>query len=475
MEMKRARRTGDKLLISVEAMSGPRGKNFVTRDTVHGLIEGNPNEKAVINSPLVQRLRRVGQLSLVNYVFNGGNHTRLEHSLGVMHIAGLYMEHIFRDDGIRALCKMYPAEHYIQVARLAGLLHDVGHGPYSHSWDHVVGKAVYGVDDGGHDFHRLKLVDHEILKPHIEGCGVTPDELKTVWNATIANKDDAWQGTTNVAEGVERQLYWIIHAIVEGPLGADRMDFTRRDAKLTGTEHLGTIAQERIIMSSRIVVRGSEHLPELYLAYDFKCIDDITRALDGRLCLYKNVYFHKTSMAASILIEQIIECCFEALDLEDKYQTASDFAYLDDEALTGLVSSPLFDIVPAVTRQSMSMSSGTISRIEKIENGIKKARQLTLRLKNRDLPKLVHEEQVFDMDREYDEYEYRQRWFPRRPSNKYAIIKTRPIAAIDPQKFDKYSCCFYENGKAITCKNALEKIRYTASQPPYYLVRGYEL
>ena len=479
MDMKRARKGStnrtNNLLISVEAMSGPHGKNFLTRDPVHGMIEGTPGEKDIINSPLFQRLRRVGQLSLVNQVFNGGTHTRLEHSLGAMYIAGRYMTHIFRDPGIRELCKMYPPEHYIQLARITGLLHDIGHGPYSHSWDHVVGKAVYGVEDGGHDIHRLTLIESDIIAPYIRACGITTDELKTVWQANRSNKKDAWINASH-DEGLERQLYHIIHAVVEGPLGADRMDFTLRDAKSTGTEHLGTIAHERIIESSRIVIcgKGLEH-PQLFLAYGNGALDDITRALDGRLCLYKNVYFHKTAMAASILIERIIEKCMEALDLEDVYQTPDQFALLDDESLTGLISSPLFNICPSVTRQSMSLSTGGIERLAQIQTDVEEARALTIRLKNRLLPKMVHEEMVFDFDTPYDEDEYRRRWFPRVPHKKYVIIKTRPIAAIDPRKFDKYSCCFFENGKAVSCKDALEKIRYTASQPPYYLVRGYEL
>ena len=475
--MKRVRREAksNHLLLSVESMSGPLGKNFLTRCPVHGMIEGTPGEKAIINLTMFQRLRRVGQLSLVNQVFNGGTHTRLEHSLGAMHIAGRYMTHLFRDQGIRDICKMYPPEHYIQLARITGLLHDIGHGPYSHSWDHVVGKAVYGVEDGGHDIHRLTLIESDIIAPQIRACGITTDELKLVWQANITNKNDVWVDNASREEGLERQLYHIIHALVEGPLGADRIDFTLRDAKSTGTEHLGTIAHERIIESSRIVISERNGHPELFLAYGNGALDDITRALDGRLCLYKNVYFHKTAMAASILVERIIEKCLEPLDLEDAYLTPAQFVLLDDESLTGLISSPLFNICSGVTRKSMSLSTGGIERIAQMQADVEEARALTIRLKSRDLPKMVQEEMVFDFDTPYDEDEYRRRWFPNQDHDKYVIIKTRPIAAIDPSKFDKYSCCFFDKGKAVSCKAALEKIHYTASQPPYYLVRGYEL
>ena len=157
---------------------------------------------------------------------------------------------------------------------------------------------------------------------------------------------------------IEEQLYHIIHAVVEGPLGADRMDFTLRDAKQTGTEHLGTIAYRRIIECSRIVLTKGSGLEttQLMLAYEYKCIDDVISALDGRLYLYKNVYFHKTAVAASVLIERIIEKLLVPFELDDAYADPRQFARLDDAGLMGPLTSPFVNIRELALRKSMSNS-----------------------------------------------------------------------------------------------------------------------
>lgn len=440
-------------------------KNFKTRDTVHGIIEGTHDELAVINSPLMQRLKRVMQLSSVNQVFNGGTHSRFEHSLGAMHIAGLYMEHLFRDRNFKNICKNHTWMHYITVARLAALLHDVGHGPFSHSWDHVVGVEKYGVEDGGHDFMRIDLVKSKMLKPLIENCGVTPEELIQVWSATSATKNNS---------NTEDQLYHIIHAVVEGPLGADRIDFTLRDAKNTGTEHLGTIAHLRIITESRVNIHWiTPRKYALTLAYNFKCIYDIISALDGRLYLYQGVYFHKAAMAASILIEKMIENLYEPLELDEIYDNPEQFALLDDDSILGLISTPLFNICDSGLRKSMSLSTDSINRVDQHHKQLLEARKLALRYKRRELPKMSGEKQVTNLNRAYDESEYVKKWFPKLAPHQYKIVKTRPVSGIRPIKFNKYSCMFYNGNELMTCAEALEKIEYTPSQKPYYLVRGY--
>ena len=125
-------------------------EHFAIRDPIHEWIKCSPEEKTVVNSPLVQRLKWVMQLSLVNQVFNGGTHSRFSHSLGAMKIAGEYMKHLFAYSELKNAILPEKPSYYIQLARLAGLLHDIGHGPFSHSFDHTVYKQVYKVNDGGH-------------------------------------------------------------------------------------------------------------------------------------------------------------------------------------------------------------------------------------------------------------------------------------------------------------------------------------
>ena len=100
------------------------------RDPVHGYIKITEKERAIIDSPFVQRLRRIHQLAGAYMVYPGGVHTRFEHVLGTMHVAGLIGESIAD--------KVDLGEEQIQELRLAALLHDVGHGPFSHLFEEVL-------------------------------------------------------------------------------------------------------------------------------------------------------------------------------------------------------------------------------------------------------------------------------------------------------------------------------------------------
>src|SRR5271156_5389252 len=100
------------------------------RDPIHGYIKITEKERNIIDSPFVQRLRRIHQLAGAYMVYPGGVHSRFEHVLGTMHVAGLIAESIYDDVGL--------GDDDVQELRLAGLLHDVGHGPFSHLFEEVL-------------------------------------------------------------------------------------------------------------------------------------------------------------------------------------------------------------------------------------------------------------------------------------------------------------------------------------------------
>lgn len=407
------------------------------RDVVHDWIECSTKEKELINSPLVQRLKWVMQLSAVYHVYNGGTHTRFSHSLGVMHISGMYLTHLFRNPELRAMCEEHTPEHYIQVGRIAGLLHDIGHGPFSHLFDHIVYKKIYGTEHG-HDRARLDLIRSELLKPYILNCGVKPSELEQVWSGKFGVRDHKGRKRSNIRE---QWIYYIIGSVVQGPLGADRIDFTMRDSYYTGTQHLGTIAHNRIISNS-----GVKMTPlGLVLYYNDKAIRDIISALDGRLYMYHDVYFHKTSMAASLLIEEMMLASCNELKLVERTLDPEQFRLLNDNTILG----------------SLTFSES---------QGGKYCRMLL----ERKLPKLINEEMVHANDN-YCEEEFRLKWGVPPDNPAFKIVRTRMISGISPGKFEQYNIKFRtKQDELISCSQALDNIKYHPSQPPYYLVRLYE-
>lgn len=127
------------------------------RDPVHGWIKFSDDEKKIIDSPFIQRLRRITQLSLADEVFPGGNHSRFIHSLGVMKMAGKYMKQLLNNTFIRLdentlvhsssvplfALKQHEKDFALKLARVAGLCHDIGHGAFSHAWDRSVYSHIH--------------------------------------------------------------------------------------------------------------------------------------------------------------------------------------------------------------------------------------------------------------------------------------------------------------------------------------------
>jgi HD superfamily phosphohydrolase len=401
-------------------------------EPVHEHIIISKLEKALLNSPFLQRLQWIGQLTGTKHVFPGGVHTRFIHSAGAMHLAGLQMSHLFttlptfdEKDIIKVFGKS--KQYFIQLARIAALTHDIGHGPFSHSFDKTVYKPIYNVPDNGHDFHRFKLIESDLLKPYIEACGITTEDVAKVWNST--KKD---------LEKHETAMYHIIHCVVQGPLGADRMDFTKRDAYFTGSKQFGNIADKRILYQSSIKLVNGVYC----LCYNTRCISNIIQALDGRKYMYNNVYYHQISMSSSLLIERMMEECAVELKLCERVQNPKQFHYINDTTLMGEI---------------LALPETHISNV------------YCKRFLDRDLPKLVKEishlapNEVIPDDKTL-------------PKNTI-MIKTKMLTGINPKKFDDYHIYFdtcNDDGTIHICSASelLNNMHYIP-QTPYQIVRWY--
>ena len=278
------------------------------RDPIYDEIRLTELENRIIDTPIFQRLRWISQLSGVRHVYPSAVHNRFTHSIGVMYLAGRYAQEVFREDE-----NIY---EMIQLARLAGLLHDIGHGPFSHTYDDVVFKRVYPNAQHGHDLHRDKIVKSDLLSPIIEEF-VNTEELIKIWNGTDS----------------------IMHPLIQGALGADRLDFMLRDSFFAGTLHFGIIAVNRIINNTTI----QEHLGKPAIHYNWKVLDDIYSSLIGRFFEYKNVYFHKTARAADITIHELLAEACEPLDLVERTRDLNKYTYLNEYTLIGEIFSSTSD------------------------------------------------------------------------------------------------------------------------------------
>ena len=237
-------------------------------DPIHDFIRVYDHELKIIDNPIFQRLRRIRQLSGAHLTYPAAQHTRFEHSLGVMHIASQAGEAL-REKG-------FLKKEDIEQLRLAGLLHDIGHGPFSHLFEEIIQK---------------KKISHEDFGKNLI--------LKSVIGDTLSKNGYDKKIITKIAFGDSKFQY--LNEIVSGALSADMMDYLLRDGYFTGAEH-AKIDHKRITQS--LDVHKKKLALEKSALYSFESM------MHSRYQMFKAVYFHKTVRAAEVML-------LEALRLSD--------------------------------------------------------------------------------------------------------------------------------------------------------------
>lgn len=269
------------------------------RDPVHGLIvfrEDNVEDQRALNAdqlawrlietPEFQRLRRIRQLGVAEFVFPGATHTRFAHSIGVFHTARTLIGIIRREVGDTEFERN---KKRAEVAVIAALLHDIGHGPFSHT------------------FERIHARKHELW---------TADIIRDP-NGKIRPLLDGH--ATNFAEEVASLLAAedptdIYHAVVSSSFDADRLDYLRRDRLMTGTG-AGAIDFDWLMENIRvreisIEAADSGDLDETMnvpsFCLDAKALPAAEQFLLSRYTLHEQVYFHKTTRCVESMIHQLL-------------------------------------------------------------------------------------------------------------------------------------------------------------------------
>jgi len=272
-------------------------KNYIDIvDPIHDFIRVYKHELPIIDSPVFQRLRRIRQLSGAHLTYPAAQHTRFEHSLGVMHIAS--------QAGFTLNEKGFLSSDDIQILRIAALLHDIGHGPFSHLFEEII---------------QEKKISHEDYGKKI----ILSSEIGDILSKTGFDK----KLVTKIAFGESKFQY--LNEIVSGVLSADMMDYLLRDGYFTGAEH-AKIDHKRITQSLDVHKKK--------LALEHSALYSFESMMHSRYQMFKAVYFHKTVRAAEVML-------IEALRLsDDEFGFTSfnldEFVKLTDEyVLSSLISS----------------------------------------------------------------------------------------------------------------------------------------
>ena len=232
----------------------------IINDPVYGFIRfPEPELIRIIDHPWFQRLRNIKQMGLAQLVYPGAVHTRLAHSLGACHLMGKALDELKMKD-------ISPDKDECLAARMAALLHDIGHGPFSHSLE-----------------HSLVSVPHEKLSRLImqrmnKEMGGMLDKCIQIFDHSYPRK--------------------YLHQLVSSQMDVDRMDYLNRDSYYTGVSE-GVIGYDRILQM--LSVKDNE------LMVEEKGVHSVEKFIIARRLMYWQVYLHKTVLGAEMLLINILK------------------------------------------------------------------------------------------------------------------------------------------------------------------------
>jgi HD superfamily phosphohydrolase len=225
------------------------------KDPVHGYVYVTEAEKKIIDSYPVQRLHRLRQLAGAEFVYPGANHTRFEHSVGVMYLAGRLSEN--------PNLSQYLSEDEIQIIRMSALLHDVGHGPFSHVFEHLLVKFL----DKTHEDMTTWIIQKSELSDIIGNLGYDSDVIGRLAVGALHKPGKAF-----------------IDQIIRSAVDVDKLDFVVRDTYHTGAEY-GYVDVFRLIHMLDIIDEN--------LAVDVGALSVFESFMLARLESFKSIYFHR--------------------------------------------------------------------------------------------------------------------------------------------------------------------------------------
>ncbi len=297
-----------------------KAKERLLRDPLHGLIaidESTAHGKLLvrlIDTAEVQRLRRIRQLGLAHYAYQGAEHSRFAHSIGAFHLTRRIVAQLER---------MYAIDSELAFfASTAALLHDIGHGPFSHVSEHILG------------------LHHEEWT-----CRILHDPATEV-NAVLMDYDRALPSVVeSMLKGMARPGY--LCSLVNSQLDADRLDYLLRDSLMTGVKY-GVFDLDRLIHMLRIAPEGDK----IIVAHGG--LGPVEKYIQSRHHMYRQVYLHKTVAAAEAMLMALLRRAARLIDKDAKFDpemdaivrkafsapdslTTTEYLHLDDTEILGLI------------------------------------------------------------------------------------------------------------------------------------------
>lgn len=285
-------------------------------------IKGEETERNVIDTPWVQRLRRIFQLQSARWVFPTAEHTRFQHSLGTMHVAGTFSEQLYP-----SLFKVFKAElpsfpYLDELLRLAGLLHDTGHGPFCHFFD----EQYLPRFNTNHEEIGQQII-REKLSPLIKEIRRSP-RGRFKKGEVLDPEQIAFLIKRPQKKERRKHPDWLtfLQQLFRGIFTFDNIDYVLRDAYMTGVS-IGPVDWRRLLYYTSFRREG--------LILDKRGLDALAMFLNARLYLYSNVYYHRTTRSIDLQLQEIFKetmeilCPFHPLKEIDRYLQLTDWFVME--------------------------------------------------------------------------------------------------------------------------------------------------
>ncbi len=264
-------------------------------DPIYGFIRADAKELCLIDSLVFQRLRHIKQLGLTYLVFPSAQHSRFEHALGVLHLTDRLYRKLEGKVGSRT--------H--QIIRLAGLLHDLGHPPFSHTTE-----VLLPEEKTHEDLTKRIILETEIYDILRKTFGFEHEEIELLIRLTLGEPKDREEA--------------LLTELITGQFGADRMDYLRRDAFFCGVSY-GLFDHERLLSTVEVIHDESGK----FLAVHSSGLRALENFLIGRYFMYVQVYFHKVVRILNIHLVELMRKLFDEAHFED----INSFLKMDDTAV----------------------------------------------------------------------------------------------------------------------------------------------
>lgn len=297
-------------------------------DPVHGYItfttssdKKENTEKDLINSKWLQRLRNVYQLQSARWVYPSAEHSRFQHSLGTMYVAGRFAKHLY--PSLKASTEDCPSEAYIEeLLRITALFHDIGHGPFGHFFDdnylegyglthEILGQSII-VQELGDLISKIKRSPGGDFE---KGEVLNPEEI-----AFLIRKD---------SKDKKKRPGWLtfLQPLLSGIYTVDNLDYVQRDSYMCGIS-IGPVDMERLMHYSFFTKKGLTLHRAGWTA--------LSMFLNARLYLYSNVYYHRTTRAIDLHLREIFKDTMKIIfphnpaERLDRYLELTDWSLLEE-------------------------------------------------------------------------------------------------------------------------------------------------